>query len=46
MDDMAKQFAREDTQRKKLWGDKFPWVLGAKPETFNQVKKKAKKKRK
>ena len=31
MDEMAKQFAREDAERKKLWGTKFPRVLGQKP---------------
>lgn len=48
MDEMAKQFAREDAERKKLWGNKFPRVLGQKPEEaskpINPVKK-AKKRR-
>lgn len=43
MDEMAKQFAREDVKRKKLWGTKFPRKLGdVPPETtksVNQVKK-------
>jgi hypothetical protein len=47
---MAKLFARQDAQRKKLWGAKFPRVLGAKPpengKSINPVKgKKAKKPR-
>jgi hypothetical protein len=38
LDQMAKQFAREDAERKKLWGTKFPRRLGDKPETINPVK--------
>lgn len=49
LDEMAKQFAREDAQRKKLWGNKFPRVLGAKPpsdgKSINQVKGKKSKTR-
>lgn len=47
LDEMAKQFAREDTKRKKLWGNKFPRRLGDVPpelvKPINPVKgKKAK----
>ena len=42
LDKMAKQFAREDRERKKLWGTKFPRVLGENPpeksKTINPVK--------
>lgn len=48
MDQMAEMFAKQDTERKKLWGNKFPRVLGQKPsensKPINQVKK-AKKRR-
>lgn len=49
LDEMAKQFAREDEERRRLWGTKFPRRLGDKPpeneKSINQVKK-AKRKRK
>ena len=31
LDEMAKQFAREDEERRRLWGTKFPRRLGDKP---------------
>ena len=50
MDEMAKQFAREDAKRKKLWGNKYPRVLGQKPaespKPVNPVKRKTVKGRK
>lgn len=48
LDQMAEMFARQDAERKKLWGTKFPRVLGQKPsedsKSINPVKR-AKKKR-
>lgn len=48
MDNMAKQFSRQDAQRRKLWGNKFPVHFLDKPpeppKAVNQVKK-AKKRR-
>lgn len=50
LDEMAVLFARQTAERKKLWGNKFPRVLGQKPpvpgETINRVKAQAKRKRK
>jgi hypothetical protein len=54
LDEMAKLFARQTVERKKLWGNKFPRVLGQKPpepskteKPFNPVKAgKTKKRRK
>lgn len=38
MDKMAVEFAAAEKKRKKLWGNKFPRVLGAKPPEINRVK--------
>lgn len=42
LDKMAEQFKREDEERRRLWGNKFPRVLGAKPpengKPINRVK--------
>lgn len=50
LDEMAKQFFREDAERKRLWGNKYPPVLGAKPpepkKPINRVKQMAKKRKK
>ncbi len=44
MDEMAKEFRRQDEERRRLWGNKYPPVLGAKPpekvESVNPVKTK------
>jgi hypothetical protein len=44
MNKMAEQFAKDDQERRRLWGDKFPKVLGEKPpdkpKSINQVKRK------
>jgi hypothetical protein len=43
LDQMAKLFAYQDAERKKLWGNKFPRVLGQKPpeesKSINPVKR-------
>lgn len=50
MDEMATQFKLAEEKRKKLWGSKFPRVLGAIPpengKTSNPVKKSSRKKEK
>lgn len=50
LDEMAKLFTRQDAERKKLWGTKFPRVLGQKPpedsKPINPVKMRKGKKRK
>lgn len=38
LDELAKQLDREDAERRRLWGNKFPRVRGAKPVSVNPVK--------
>ena len=37
LDEMAKQFAREDEERRRLWGTKFPRRLGDKPPENQEI---------
>lgn len=41
LDALADQLAEEDAERRRLWGNKFPRVRGAKPEPVHPVKGKS-----